>query len=164
MVPSGDKDRLPCPTAIPEKCSGSMWMEPGLFTPDQIARFHHLVTGGDQDAAALMNAGARLQTLEHLFNILHAGFGRKDARVPEKLARIPVERGPFAGQRLDPARWERMLDDYSIAHGYDPASGWPTREQVAALGLKEAGRRLAAAGRRLPSADTTGMMGDSACP
>ena len=142
----------------------SMWMELGLFTPDQIARFHHLVTGADGDAATLMHAGARLQTLEHLFNILHAGFGRKDARVPEKLARVPVDRGPFAGQRLDAEGWEQMLDDYYIARGYDPASGWPTRERMKALGLEEAGRRLAAAGLPMPSAEAAGMMGDVACP
>jgi aldehyde:ferredoxin oxidoreductase len=136
----------------------SMWMELGLFTPEQIARFHSLVTGGRLLAADLMQAGARLQTLEHLFNILHAGFGRKDVRVPEKLARIPVDRGPFAGQRLEPQGWERMLDDYYLAHGYDAASGWPTVERLEALGLTEAGRRLAAAGIDLPSAGGPAMM------
>jgi aldehyde:ferredoxin oxidoreductase len=141
----------------------SMWMELGLFTPEHIARFHHLVTGGDQDAAALMHAGARLQTLEHLFNIRHAGFGRRDARVPEKLARIPVDQGPFTGQRLDPERWEEMLDDYYTAHGYDPATGWPTTERLAQLGLERDGRRLVQAGICLPSTDAVGMMGKMKC-
>jgi aldehyde:ferredoxin oxidoreductase len=141
----------------------SMWMELGLFTPAQIARFHHLVTGVDQEAAALMLAGARLQTLEHLFNVLHAGFGRRDARAPEKLVHIPVDRGPFAGQRLDPEGWERMLDDYYTARGYDPASGWPTMERLKALGLAEAGRRLTDAGVGLPSTAGAGMMEGAGC-
>ena len=130
----------------------SMWMELGLFTPTDIARFHHLVTGSDRTAEDLMHTGARLQTLEHLFNILHAGFGRRNAQVPPKLTQIPVARGPFAGQRLDPARWQEMLDAYYRAHGYDAASGWPTRERLAQLDLADAGKRLAAAGVSLPSA------------
>ena len=130
----------------------SMWMELGLFTPADIARFHQLVTGSDRTAADLMHTGARLQTLEHLFNILHAGFGRRDVQVPAKLAQVPVARGPFAGQRLDPARWQEMLDAYYRAHGYDAASGWPTRERLAQLDLADVGKQLAAAGVALPSA------------
>jgi aldehyde:ferredoxin oxidoreductase len=142
----------------------SMWMELGLFTPADIARFHHLVTGRQRSADELLRTGARLQTLEHLFNLLHAGFGRRDARPPEKLVRIPVAEGPFKGERLHADHWEAMLDDYYRAHGYDPASGWPTRQRLAALGLEADGRRLAAAGITLPSADTPGEGQAPPCP
>jgi aldehyde:ferredoxin oxidoreductase len=130
----------------------SMWMELGLFTPEHIARFYHLVTGKPQDAENLMQAGARLQTLEHLFNLLHAGFDRKDIQVPLKLS-LPVEQGPFQGQHLDPDRLQAMLDDYYQAHGYDPATGRPTQERLEELGLEAYGRRLNAAGITLPSTD-----------
>ncbi|MFO8090725.1 MAG: aldehyde ferredoxin oxidoreductase C-terminal domain-containing protein [Desulfatiglandaceae bacterium] len=129
----------------------SMWMELGLFTPQQIARFYQLVTGINHTAEDLMNEGARLQVLEHLFNILHAGLDRNDVRPPEKLASIPVEEGPFKGQYLDPERWEEMLNDYYRVHGYDLSSGRPTRERVQEVDLAEAVERLEAAGIRLPS-------------
>jgi aldehyde:ferredoxin oxidoreductase len=129
----------------------SMWMELGLFIPQQIARFYYLVTGINHSAEDLMNEGARLQVLEHLFNILHAGLDRRDVRAPEKLSSIPVEEGPFKGQYLDPDRWEEMLNDYYRAHKYDLSSGRPTRERVEEVGLTGAVERLEAAGIRLPS-------------
>jgi aldehyde:ferredoxin oxidoreductase len=134
----------------------SMWMELGLFTPQQIARFYHLVTGGDRTAESLMNEGARLQLLEHLFNILHAGFGRSEAQAPEKLASIPVEDGPFKGQYLDPGRWGKMLDDYYRVHGYDPGSGRPTRERAQEVDLAAAVDKLEAEGINLPSRGEAG--------
>jgi aldehyde:ferredoxin oxidoreductase len=134
----------------------SMWMELGLFTPRQVARFYHLVTGIHHSAEDMMREGARLQVLEHLFNILHAGLDRKDARAPEKLASIPVEEGPFKGQRLDEGRWEEMLDDYYRVHGYDVSSGRPTRERVQELNLASAVERLEFEGIRLPSREEVG--------
>lgn len=142
----------------------SMWMELGLFTPDHMARFHHLVTGLPKDADALLHTGTRLQTLEHLFNLLHAGFDRRQARPPEKLVRFPVAEGPFQGERLDPDRWEAMLDEYYRWHGYDPASGRPTRERLEALGLQEAGRRLALEGIHLPRAGAPEGQEGGPCP
>jgi aldehyde:ferredoxin oxidoreductase len=129
-----------------------------------MARFHHLVTGLPKDADALLHTGARLQTLEHLFNLLHAGFDRRQARPPEKLVRLPVVEGPFQGERLDPDRWEAMLDEYYRLHGYDPASGRPTRERLEALGLQEAGRRLALEGIHLPRAGAPEGQEGGACP
>ncbi len=129
----------------------SMWMELGLFTPQQIALFYRLATGSSRTAEDLMKEGARLQVLEHLFNLLHAGFGRRDARAPGKLASIPVEDGPFKGQCLDSVSWEKMLDDYYRIHGYDSASGWPTRERVHEAGLGSAAEKLETAGVILPS-------------
>lgn len=131
----------------------SMWMELGLFTPEDISRFHRLVTGSDRSAEDLLHAGARLQALEMVFNALHAGFGRTDARPPAKLSELPVEAGPFKGQRLDPERWEEMLDAYYLAHGCDPATGRPTQEHLTRIGLADAAERLAAAGIRLPAAE-----------
>ena len=130
----------------------SMWMELGLFTPADIARFHHLVTGSRRSASDLLQAGARLQALETAFNILHAGFGRADAQPPPKLVEIPVTRGPFIGQRLDLQRWQEMLDAYYLAHGYDPATGWPSSRRLVDLGLADVAARLTASGIRLPDA------------
>lgn len=138
----------------------SMWMELGLFAPADIARFYGMVTGSERAAEDLLGIGARLQALESAFNLLHAGFGRADDQPPAKLIETPVAEGPFGGQRLDPDRWQEMLDAYYRLHGCDPATGWLTREHLVGLGLTEAADRLGAAGIRLP--DAAGVAGREA--
>ncbi len=128
----------------------SMWMDLSLFTPRDINRFYSLVTGEACDAEQLMTVGARLQNIETLFNILHAGFGRAEIIPPGKLTEIPVHDGPFKGQRLDPGQWQVMLEDYFRIHGWDSATGWPTIERLGELGLKDAAERMKKFGITLP--------------
>jgi len=129
----------------------SMWMELGLFIPQDINRFYTLVTGDNCDVTRLMRNGVRLQNIETLFNILHAGFGRDDITPPVKLTEIPVHDGPFKGQRLDLKQWQVMLEDYFSIHGWDAATGWPTVERLAELGLGDAINRMKDFGIILPS-------------
>ena len=128
----------------------SMWMDLNLFIPEDINHFYSLVTGVESDAEELMLVGARLENIETLFNILHAGFGRTESVPPVKLTENPVHDGPFKGQRLDPGQWQVMLDDYYHIHGWDAATGRPTIERLVELGLKDAADRMKKFGITLP--------------
>jgi aldehyde:ferredoxin oxidoreductase len=113
----------------------SMWMDITLFTPDDIAAFLSDITGMEYSGMELLEAGERLQNLEKAFNILHAGFQRSDDMPPEKFEEVPVSEGIFAGERLDPAKWNRMLDEYYEHHGWDTITGWPSKKCLFDLGL-----------------------------
>ncbi len=45
---------------------------------------------------------------------------------------------PFLEQRysLDREQFRPVLDEFYSLHGWDPATGWPTKERLEALGLK----------------------------
>jgi len=127
----------------------SMWMDVSLYQPDTVASFYNCITGEDTSGEDLMTAGDRLQNLETLFNILHAGFDRSDFRPPEKLTSIAVERGNFKGQKLSLPQWERMLDDYFNTRRWDKETGWPCLSVIEDLGLTDAAQILEKNGLRL---------------
>jgi aldehyde:ferredoxin oxidoreductase len=93
-----------------------------------------------------MRQGQRLHNLQKAFNTLHTGNSRKDDRPPRRMEE-PVQSGPHRGERLDPAMWEGMLDEYYRAHGWDVATGWQTEAGLRELGLEEAIPRLRGVGR-----------------
>jgi len=117
-------------------CVGvSMWSDPLLFSPDELGDMLSDLTGLDYTSVALMQAGERLQNLERAFNMLHAGFGRKDDMPPARFVREPVSAGRFKGAKIDMEEWNRMLTEYYVLHGWDPVTGWPRRETLQALDL-----------------------------
>jgi aldehyde:ferredoxin oxidoreductase len=65
---------------------------------------------------------------------------------PQRLTE-PAKSGPFRGERLDPEKWQLMLDEYYTAQGWDLETGWQTRESLGALDLEEVAARLERSGR-----------------
>jgi aldehyde:ferredoxin oxidoreductase len=64
------------------------------------------------------------------------GIRRKDDRLIGKWATEAIPNGPFKGERIDPEKWEGMLDDYYRLRGWDE-NGIPTREKLKSLGLDD---------------------------
>jgi len=126
------------------------WIDTSLIGANDFAKLISLATGWKFEGKDLLNIGESIYNIEKAFNTLHAGFTRKDDRPPYKLTEIPVSSGEFAGERLIPEKWEKMLDDYYIAHGWDVATGWQTRECLLKLGLSNVKERLEKAGKFPP--------------
>lgn len=126
------------------------WIDTSLIGPDDFAKLISLATGWKLEGEDLLNLGESIYNIEKAFNTLHAGFTRKDDRPPYKLTEIPVSSGEFAGEKLLPEKWEKMLDDYYIAHGWDVATSWQTRERLLKLGLNDVKERLEKAGKLPP--------------
>ena len=128
----------------------SMWMDITLFSPDDIAGFLNDLTGRSFTGGHLMEAGEKLQNLERVFNLFHAGFGRGDDLPPQKFMETPVQEGIYKGERLEEGKWNRMLDEYYDLHGWDRETGWPTGQTLSALGLESLIHKLSRAGIQLP--------------
>jgi aldehyde:ferredoxin oxidoreductase len=124
----------------------SMWLDALALSPEDYAGLLSAGTGVAYTGDDLLRLGRRLHNVQKAFNTLHTGYSRKDDVPPRRLAE-PARTGPFRGERLDPEQWQLMLDEYYAAQDWDLASGWQTRDSLAALGLEEVAAKLERAGR-----------------
>lgn len=78
----------------------------------------------------LLRSGERAWNLKRAYNN-RLGLGRANDKLPRLLLE-PLEDGGQAGHVPD---MERLLSDYYAARGWNPATGRPLPEKLAALGL-----------------------------
>ena len=113
----------------------SMWMDVNVYQLEDIIEFYYLVTGEEMTVDAFQKIGSKINNLERIFNLLHAGFERKDDLPPRKLSEIPVSRGKYQGERLEINQWNNLLDEYYQLHGWNIKNGIPKRETLVELDL-----------------------------
>lgn len=123
------------------------WLDTGLLGPEDFAKMINLCVGTSLTGLELLEIGERVYNIEKAFNTLHADFGRADDMPPRKLTEVPVASGPHKGAVIDPVKWETMLDDYYVSHGWDRRTGLQTRKCLEDLNLPEVLERLQNAGK-----------------
>ena len=124
----------------------SMWIDSQALSPDDYASLLSAGSGRQYSGEGLMELGRNLHQVQKAFNTLHAGFTRADDHPPRRLSE-PAKSGPFAGERLDPAKWEDMLDEYYRANLWDLETGWQTAKSLRMTGLDEVAEKLHVYGR-----------------
>jgi len=102
-----------------------------LFAADLGAEWLAAV-GLDYDREELARVGERVWTLTRLFNV-REGFARADDSLPPTMTR-PLQDGPQAGARIDPAAFQRTLTAYYARRGWSD-DGIPTRALLDRLSL-----------------------------
>ena len=90
------------------------------------------VTGYDF-TPRLLEIGERIYTLERVI-LSREGIRRKDDLLPARIVEEAVPSGPIKGRTLTRDMYDRMLDEYYSARGWD-SDGVPTRETIERLGL-----------------------------
>jgi aldehyde:ferredoxin oxidoreductase len=83
--------------------------------------------------AKLLRAGQRTVVLERCFN-LREDKHRQDI-LPWRMMHDPVAEGPLKGNVNSPEELRAMLTRYYELQGYDPKTGYPTKELLLSLGL-----------------------------
>ena len=83
----------------------------------------------------MLKIAERVQNVERAF-LCREGVRRKDDRLVGKWAQEPIPNGPYKGERIDPEKWEKMLDDYYRIRNWSP-DGVPTREKLKELGIED---------------------------
>ncbi len=114
----------------------AFFMAPSAIGYEHYARIVRAIAGLDLSGRDLMEAAERICTIERLFN-LREGLQRKDDFPPERYFAEPTPALGFPGfqnKKLDRERYERELDAYYEAHGWD-RNGVPTPETLKRLGL-----------------------------
>ena len=125
----------------------SNWLGPDALYPEDVAQIVSAAIGREIDGQSLMMVGERIHNVEKAFNVLHAAFSRQDDYPPDRLMRESVKSGPGRGEILDKKEWDRMLDRYYLTHGWDPKTGWPRKEALQRLGLRDVADTLEKHGR-----------------
>lgn len=108
-----------------------------------LVEYLNLVTGWDLDADEYLTIGERILAVRKAFTA-REGVRPADSRLHHRAAGSPpLTQGPTRGVRLDMERLEAGV--YSLL-GWDRATGGPSQEKLAALGLDElCGLRVAGA-------------------
>ena len=125
------------------------WMEPGLPGPEDYAEAFSAASGLEISSEDLMKIGEQIHNIGKAFNILHAGFTRKNDYPPKRLLEEPVRSGPFKGARLSQEEWDKMLDEYYELHNWNKKTSWCTRKGLENLGLNDVASLLKTAGKLL---------------
>jgi hypothetical protein len=95
-------------------------------------------TGLDWDTQEFEHAAERVLNLERANTVRHWGRDRKmDERVLPSFEYDENWINPELGERqaLDRERFIPLMDEYYRLRGWDPESGWPTRERLTSLDL-----------------------------
>lgn len=115
----------------------SNWWSWDLLGPDDYAKLFSTATGWNVTGKELMTIGERIHNVEKAFNVLHAGFNRHQDYPPIRFMRERVKSGPLKGERLEKDKWDAMLSEYYMLHGWDKKTGYQTRKCLEALDLVE---------------------------
>lgn len=91
-------------------------------------------TGLPMTKEALLQCGERVNNVEKLFN-LREGFGRESDYPPARFFEEAMADGPGQGAKLNQADYDKLLDDYYEARGWDKKTGMPTPEKLESLEL-----------------------------
>ena len=97
----------------------------GLTLEEGVRELLNAMTGFDLTRGELLTAGERMYVLSRAFNV-REGFGREDDMLPSRFTE-EVPYGPNEGESIDMDAYERELDRYYAARGFDtqgtPLSG-----------------------------------------
>ena len=107
------------------------WIELGL-NEEHYPHFYRYVTGKDATLADLLKLSDAVYNLTRLINV-RLGVTRKDDTMPYKVHSCPVQTGPNAGNVIDQAQFENLLDIYYRKRGWD-ADGVPPAEVAETFG------------------------------
>lgn len=105
------------------------------ITPEAMSKMFQLASGIEMSEKKLMEAGERIVTLEHAYNV-REGLTRQDHTLPKRLMEEPVPEGPAKGHRNSKEEMEKLLNNYYSLHEWDAKTSWPTRRCLERLGLK----------------------------
>jgi len=123
-------------------CAFLLDMAVPAIATQNTANLMEAVTGLKFTAEQVYQVGERLNNLARAFN-LREGFTRADDTLPERLMTEPLKAGASKGHFISKDDLKQMLDEYYTARGWDVATGAPTREKLAELGLEYVASDLA---------------------
>ena len=103
------------------------------FSFDHLYTLFYLATGTKASEQEMLTVAERVHNVERAYSC-REGLNRKDDRLIGKWADQPVPSGPHKGEKIDPHKWEQMLDEYYQLRGWDK-NGIPTKKKLNTLGL-----------------------------
>jgi aldehyde:ferredoxin oxidoreductase len=110
------------------------WVELGLDLDYYLRMLSH-VTGIEWSWGMIREVANRIYTLIRAFWIREFdGWSKYYDYPPARWFKHPLTKGPYKGVKLDPAKYEQMLQEYYALRGWD-SNGVPKPETLSKLGL-----------------------------
>ena len=110
-----------------------------IFPADDILKFFNAATGMNYSMEEFLRSGERIANVRQAFNV-REGINMKKTKLPRRaFGYPPLEEGPTAGNSVD---YQRMLDSYLAAMGWNPETAVPESKTIARLGLNNLLRDL----------------------
>jgi len=115
----------------------TVFLSPNMPKWEEYSKLLELVTGLKLTPEQIMDAGNRIYTIEHMFNLREGGT-RADDWLNDRYFDEPTPAGLDAvrGRSIDRDKFSAMLDEYYEFHGWDK-EGQPKPETLQRLGLDE---------------------------
>jgi len=113
------------------------WYEVALADIGFFVDLYNALTGKSITKEEMWKIGKRIINLEKAFNTVHAGFTREHDTLPKRIMETPLTVGPFKGEYMDCNKFNAMLDQYYLEHGWDSKTGLQRINMLMKLGLKE---------------------------
>jgi aldehyde:ferredoxin oxidoreductase len=101
------------------------------YEDDQMLTILNTVTGWNATQDEVVTTAHRGITLARLFN-LREGFGRADDRLPPRFEE-PLPKHAGFGREAQ----EKIVTDYYVEYGWDPATGVPTSDTIRTLEIEQ---------------------------
>jgi aldehyde:ferredoxin oxidoreductase len=101
---------------------------------DLVSEIFTAATGLPMTSEQLLQCGERVYNVEKLFN-LREGFRRESDYPPPRFFEEELPDGPGKGCKLNREEYDKLLDEYYEARGWDMKTGEPTPAKLASLGL-----------------------------
>lgn len=105
------------------------------ITLEHYAKLLSALTGWQIAGKDLLKIGERVNNLQRLFNI-REGISKKDDLIHERVKSIPKFGLYHEENRCAIKDYERMLEEYYLARGWDQETGIPKLDKLRELGLK----------------------------
>jgi aldehyde:ferredoxin oxidoreductase len=91
----------------------------------EMAELCSAATGWETFVEDLKMITARQLNVEKAFNLRHTNFDRRDDLPTPRDLTEPIPSGNLAGWKIDPAKYNRMLDEYYDLRGWDRETSAP---------------------------------------
>ncbi|MFC1990704.1 aldehyde ferredoxin oxidoreductase family protein [Chloroflexota bacterium] len=123
-----------------EVCKYNTEFQGEAMSIEDLAGLFSLATGVEMDEKAISTAAERIYAVERAFSV-REGMNRKDDILKGRWGSEPIADGPCKGDRIDPDKFGKLLDEYYRLRGWD-SMGIPTSSALASLGLEDIAEEL----------------------
>jgi len=113
-----------------------------LGLTDEHVRIIQMVTGMELTKEELINIADRIYALQRAFNIRHRNASRAEDVLPWRFINEPIPDGPAKGKYLSSEVLGKLVSETYEKRGWDQENGYPTRETLERLGLRQVAKEL----------------------
>lgn len=104
---------------------------------DDLAEMTSAAVGHEVTVQMMEDAAMRQLNIEKALNLRFTHFDRRDDYPPDREMNEQIPSGSRKGWKIDKEKYDEMLDEYYLMHGWDPCTSYPTRDTLEKYGLKE---------------------------